>query len=150
MYNAKLRMKTSIHSKVENGKLKTNRKALSEAIEQYNGKEITITIQRKKKTRSNLQNAFYWGCVVPIFKAAIYEQWGERQSTQEIHEFLKQNLHFIEKVNESTGEIIRLAKSTTVDSTVDFMVYLEEIRKFGKEWFGIDVPEPNEQISIEL
>ena len=42
-------MKTSIHSKVENGKLKTNRKALSEAIEQYNGKDVTITIQRKKK-----------------------------------------------------------------------------------------------------
>ena len=143
-------MKVSVNCKVENGVIKTNRKALNEAIQQHNGKEVTITIQRKKKTRSNLQNAFYWGCVVPIFKAAIYEQWGEIKSINEVHEFLKQNLHFIEKVNESTGEIIRLAKSTTVDSTVDFMVYLEEIRKFGKEWFNIDVPEPNEQISLEV
>lgn len=143
-------MKVSVNCKVENGVIKTNRKALNEAIQQHNGKEITITIQRKKKTRSNLQNAFYWGCVIPIFKAAILEQWGERKSINEVHEFLKQNLHFTEKVNESTGEIIRLAKSTTVDSTTDFMVYLDEISKFGKEWFNIDVPEPNEQISLEV
>lgn len=143
-------MKVSVNCKVENGVIKTNRKALNEAIQQHNGKEITITIQRKRKTRSNSQNAFYWGCVIPIFQLAILEQWGERKSINEVHEFLKQNLHFTEKVNESTGEIIRLAKSTTVDSTVDFMVYLEEIRKFGKEWFNIDVPEPNEQISLEV
>lgn len=143
-------MKVSINCKVENGVVKTNRKALNEAIQQHDGKEITITIQRKRKTRSNLQNAFYWGCVIPIFQLAILEQWGERKSINEVHEFLKQNLHFTEKVNESTGEIIRLAKSTTVDSTVDFMVYLEEIGKFGKEWFNIDVPEPNEVLEIKF
>lgn len=143
-------MKVSVNCKVENGVIKTNRKALNEAIQQHDGKEITITIQRKRKTRSNSQNAFYWGCVIPIFQLAILEQWGERKSINEVHEFLKQNLHFTEKVNESTGEIIRLAKSTTVDSTTDFMVYLDEISKFGKEWFNIDLPEPNQQIEIEL
>lgn len=143
-------MKVSINCKVENGVIKTNRKALNEAIQQHNGKEVTITIQRKKKTRSNLQNAFYFGVIVKLIQNAIKEQWGERKSIDEVHEFLKQNLHFTEKVNESTGEIIRLAKSTTVDSTTDFMVYLDEISKFGKEWFNIDVPEPNQQIEIDL
>ena len=143
-------MKAIVSSRVENDVLIRNRKLLSETIKQFNGKDITITIEKRKKKRSNEQNKFYFGCVIPIFQNAISEQWGERQSINEVHEFLKQNLHYSEKVNESTREIIRLAKSTTTDSTTDFMAYLEEISKFGKEWFGLDIPEPNQQIEIEL
>lgn len=143
-------MKVIISTKVVNGVVTRNRKILKETIGQFNDKEITITIEKKKKKRSTLQNSFYWGVVIQIFQAAIYEQWGEKHSINEVHEFLKQNLHFSEKVNESTGEIIRLAKSTTTDSTTDFMGYLEEISKFGKEWFNVDVPEPNQQLEIEV
>ena len=32
----------------------------------FEGKEVTVTIERKRRMRSNNQNKFYWGVVIPI------------------------------------------------------------------------------------
>jgi hypothetical protein len=57
-------MRIEIESKVLNGKLETNRELLSDVINSLEGKDIIITIEKKKrKKRSNPQNSFYWGIV---------------------------------------------------------------------------------------
>jgi len=61
-------VKHQIISNVENGILKRNRTLLKQTIESFEGKTIVITIDRAKKTRSNNQNRFYWGVVIPIIQ----------------------------------------------------------------------------------
>jgi hypothetical protein len=144
------RMKVQINSKVENGKLSTNRNSIAKAINEFNGKEVTITIENKIKKRTTPQNRYYWGCMLPILKAAIYETWGEVKSIEEIHNWAKVQFNYVEKINESTGEIIKLAKSTTENNTTEQEIYHEEIRRFAKEWFGVEIPLPNEVLTINL
>lgn len=143
-------MKVSVFSNVESGVLKRNRKALSEVVQQFNGKEIKITIENKRKTRSNAQNRYYWSCIVGSIKQAIKDCWGENMTSEQVHEMLKHELNFKEKVNESTGEIIKVPKSTTENSTTEMEDYHEDCRKFAKEWFNINIALPNEEMEIEF
>lgn len=143
-------MKVTIYTNVVDGVIKRNRKSLAESIKQFNGKEITITIEKKKKKRSNEQNKYYWGVLVILIKNAIRETWGENMTTLQVHEMLKKELNFIEKVNENTGEVIKIAKSTTENSTVDMENYHEDCRKFAKDWFNVEIPLPNEDLTLEL
>jgi hypothetical protein len=143
-------MKIEIISKVVNGRLERNRSLIEKAIASFEGKDIVLTIQRKRKKRSNLQNNFYWGCIIPIVQLAIREHWGEHQSINDVHFFLKQKFNYVEKVNEQSGEVVNLPKSTTLNTTVEQEEYYDKIRAFAKEWFNTDIPYPNEQIQIEL
>ena len=143
-------MKTIINTSVQNGKLNRNRKALQKAVEQEEGREIVITIERKKKKRSSLQNAYYWGCLINMVRIGIKDATGHNSSIDEVHNYLSGKFHTTEIVNKTTGEIDVMPKSTTEDTTVQFEEYQLECRAWAKEWLGIDIPLPNEQIEIEL
>lgn len=140
--------KISIISKIENGSPKRNRSIISDAFASFEGKEIKITIERKRKVRSNPQNAYYYGVVVELLKQAIRKEWGEIWNSEKCHELLKNRFLYFEKINEDTGEIIKLPKSTTECTTSEFEDYMTECREFLLEWFGVTVPLPNEQISL--
>jgi hypothetical protein len=55
-----------------------------------------------------------------------------------------------EVVNTKTGEILTVGLSTATLTTVEFEEFLDKCRKFIFEWFGINVPLPNEQMEMEL
>lgn len=142
--------KIQIISTVENGNLKRNRKLIRDAICGFEGKTITLTIARKFKERTSPENRYYFGVVVSILQNCINEEWGEVWSKEKCHELLKSKFLFTEKYNEDTGEIIQLPKSTTECTTVEFEEFLEECRRFIKEWFNTDVPLPNEELEIDF
>ncbi|MCA9496799.1 MAG: hypothetical protein KC589_07670 [Nanoarchaeota archaeon] len=142
--------KISINSNVENGLLKSNKKAIRTAIESFEGKQIRITIERKRKVRSTPQNRYYWGVVIPLIQSSFVDTWGERKTKEEIHEFLKREFQFTEYVNENTGEIIKVGKSTTENTTVEFEEFMDDCRNFAQEWFGVIIPLPNEQMELEI
>jgi len=139
-----------INSNVVNGVLKRNRTRIQDAIKCFEGKEITITIKRKRKTRSNNQNAYYWSVLVPLMVHGVKNEWGEIWSNEKAHEFFKMHFLFYEKINELTGEVLKLPKSTTENTTVEMEEYHGQIREFLKEWFAIDAPLPNEEIKLNL
>jgi len=143
-------MKVSVNSKIVNNRCSTNVKAINKAFEQFNGKDVTITIEKKKKKRSEMQNAYYWGVIIQLIKLAFKEQNGDIYTNLEVHEMLKIQLHFKELVNKETGEIIKIGTTTTTDSTVQFEEYEEDCRRWASEWLNIQIPLPNEQIEIEL
>tara|TARA_R110000868_G_scaffold350640_1_gene611890 strand:+ start:330 stop:776 length:447 start_codon:yes stop_codon:yes gene_type:complete len=140
----------SFNSKVLNGKLVSNRKPLNDFIATFEGKEITITVAKKKKKRSNPQNSFYWGVVVPIVKDGLKGN-GILANTEQTHELLKNRFLKIDLANEDTGEVLfQSVKSTSELTTSQFMEYLAEIQQFSAEFLGVQIPEPNEQINIQL
>ena len=134
---------------VKNGNLSRNRNIIKKAISNFEGKTITITIKLSKKTRSNNQNSYYWGVILPIWKDILFNEWGEIFSTDETHEFLKFNCNYIEKVNEATGEVVRVSKSTKDNSTTDQEMFHLNARQLALEMFNVEIPEPNEQLTIK-
>jgi hypothetical protein len=143
-------MKVELHTSVSNGVFKRNRNLVLQAIKSFEGKEVIIILDKPKKKRSNNQNAYYWSVLVPITQKAISDTWGEVWSIHKTHEYLKENFCFREKVNEDTGQVIKVPKSTTENTTTEMEVYHLEIRKHLLEWFGIDAPEPNQDLKLEI
>ena len=142
--------KIQIQTSVVNGRFKRNRNIVLDAINSFEGKDLLITFEKLIKKRSNNQNAYYWGVLIPILQNCFREHWGEIWSKKKTHDFCKMQFNFIEKVNESTGEIVRVPKSTTENTTTAQEELHSEIRKFIFEWFDINVPLPDEGITLEL
>jgi hypothetical protein len=139
--------KIQINSSVKDGVLATNRKHIADIIKSFNGENIVITIEKRKKKRSNNQNAFYW-LVIDIMRDGFNNTLGENVGVQEVHEFLKNRFLFKEIVNENIGEVVKMPKSTTELSTIEFEEYLDNIRAFGLEFLGITIPYPNDQVEL--
>ncbi len=142
----KLQIQTSVNS----GRFKRNRNIVLEAINSFEGKDLLITFEKVGKKRSNNQNAYYWGVLIPILQSCIKNSWGEIWSKEKSHDFFKMQFNFIERINESTGEILRVPKSTTENTTTAQEELHIEIRNFISEWFDVNVPLPNENLTLEL
>lgn len=140
----------SIISSVKNGKLVRNRNKIQDIIQAFENQDVEITIKKKRKTRSNPQNRYYWSCVVPITTECIKEAFGEVWTNEKTHEFLKAKFLFHESINHNTGEVVQTPKSTTECSTVEFEEYILQIRQFLLEYFNTDCPEPNSEITLNL
>lgn len=143
-------MKYEIRSNVINGNLKRNRNLILDALKSFEGQEITITLQKAKKRRSNPQNSFYHAVCVPIMQQCLKDA-GYLMTLEQTHEMLK--LRFLKEsilVNEQTAEYIERIKSTTELSTIEFMEYILDIQKFAIEYFNTEIPDPNQNITLSL
>jgi hypothetical protein len=141
-------MKYEIRTNVINGNLKRNRNLILNALEAFEGQEVILTIQKAKKRRSNPQNSFYHGVVIPIMQQCLKDA-GYLMTNESVHEMLK--LRFLKEsilVNEETGEYLERIKSTTELSTTDFIEYIMEIQKFAVEYFNTEIPSPNEELNL--
>ena len=140
----------TINSRVESGKLAQNVAKINDEIRRHEGKFIEITIKRKQKRRSIPENRYYFGVVIQIWKDLIYDEWGETWSSEQTHEFLKSHCNFKEMPNKATGEIINIPLSTADLKTVEFEEYLEKCRRLAYDFFNVQIPLPNEQLTLEL
>ena len=136
-------------SKVVNGKLIRNRAKVKQVIQSFEGKEIELIVKRKTNQRSNQQNAYYFGVVIPITIQAIENEWGESWDIEKAHNLYKSLFLYEEKVNPETSEIIKVPSSSTENTTTKQEVFHTQCRNFLKEWFNVEVPLPNEEIVFE-
>jgi len=143
-------MNYEIRSEVKNGTLTRNTNLIKDAIQTFEGKQIVIKIEKAKKKRSTQQNRFYYGVIIPIVQNCLKEA-GHIMTNESTHDLIK--LKFLKEalfVNEETGEVIERIKSTTELSTSQFMDLLEEINNFTFEYFGVSLPSPNEDLTLNL
>jgi len=134
---------------VSDGTLKLhNRKLFDTLLCQFNGKDVIIKIQKQKKIRSNYQNRYYFGVVIPIIQQGLFDVQAEWLSVDDVHAFLKQNFNYKELVNKRTGEVVAVAKTTADLATIEFEEYLDRCRAFADEFLNIIIPMPNEQVKI--
>jgi hypothetical protein len=142
--------KVQIISKVIDNKITRNRKALEKAVAEFNGKEIVITIEKKSKKHSDNQRGYYFGVIVNLVRLAILETWGDKLTSAEVHEILKLNCNWTERINKDTGEVIKIPQSIKQHTTSDQEDYHVNCRQWAEEWFNIEIPLPNEQIEIKV
>ena len=137
-------------SKVKDGNARiVRRKDFDELIKSFEGKELTITIEKKKNNRSILQNNYYWGVVIPMLREGMKEH-GMNVTKEECHELMKHKFCIKEIVNEKTGEIMKYAGSTTELTTIDFMELVQNIQQFAAEFLAVNIPSPGEEMIIDF
>lgn len=117
---------------------------------------ITMTFFGMPKLRTDDQNAYYWAVVVPLVTAGFILQGnnfriGSHRDYMIIHDMLKDM--FIPE-----GDMVlwdRLGnkygikhKTTTALDTRAFMKYLNDIKRWSFDCLGVDIPQPNERMTI--
>lgn len=137
--------KAKINSKVVNGKLAINRSLIAKTIKLLEGEEVTITIEKKFNKRSNNQNAFYWGVLIPIICELLQDATGIYFSSDEAHDVLKSNCNFKELISEATGEVTKIPITTTELTTLEWLQFIEKVEHFVFDYFSVILPKPDDQ-----
>jgi len=126
--------------KVENGKVSFDDvPKMNHNIQQFDGQEIRMTIERKPKQRnmrSTNQNSYYWGVILAI----LGDHCG--LTTEEMHDTLKAK--FLSKRVEISGYDLTVVQSTTDLDTAGFEAYLSTVRMWASIELGCYIPLPNE------
>lgn len=145
-------MKIEITTSVVNGLFKRNRNLVLNAIKTFNNKDVVISFSKPKKNRSNNQNRYYWGLVLPLIQNGLLEATGELRSVDNIHYKILLPLFAPtnEIVNKDTGECITERLTSSDLTTTQFCEYIIEIQKWSAEFLGIDIPSPNEENLLNL
>lgn len=139
-----------IDTRVEDGIFRQNRSLIVDAIKLFEGAYVKLSIRKQYKKRTENQNDFYWAVWVPIFQKLIMDEWQEFKTPLEVHEMLKQNCNYVEKVSENTGEIIKISKSTTELSTYEWeKEFKNKVKQLALDFFNTALPEPDTQLKIE-
>lgn len=94
--------------------------------------------------RSNQQNRYYFGLVVPLVQQGI-KDLGTELTKEETHEFLKARFNLSDLTNKETGESISIPISTTRLNKEQFGEYIEKIQRFASEFLNVVIPDPGVQ-----
>ena len=139
--------KIEIITSISNNVFKRNRNLVLNAIKYFNDKDVVITFSKPKKSRSNNQNRFYWGVVLPLVQNGLLDATGELRSVDNIHYKILLPLFapLNEIVNKDTGECISERLTSSEMTTAQFMEYIMEVQKWSAEFLSIDIPNPNEE-----
>jgi len=108
---------------------------------------VTIEVKMKKRVRSDVQNAYYWGVVVAMIVERLREL-GHDVDRDLTHEFLKGRFLYTELTDPTSGEVMKIPRKTSELATDEFIVYIEQVKQFAAETLDIYIPDPNEQLEI--
>ena len=136
--------KFMVQCKISGGKLNGYAsEAIRKFIESNEGKNIEVVIKRKRAKRSDRQNRYYWGVVIPIVHGE-FRNLGHNLNPEEVHFFLKQKFNY-KMVCSPDGELIgEVPKSTAELNKHEFMEYIDKVIQWAAEILNITIPQPNE------
>lgn len=136
--------------KVTNGVLKIhNRKLFDKEIASFEGKEVQIKVEKKKKFRSSPQNRYFHSILKIIREGLRDAGFNEFRTDEQVKDLIKYKFLIVTETNEQ-GEFIGRVKSTTELSTSEFMDFIAEIQIWATEFLNIYIPEPNEILTLDL
>ena len=130
----------------EQGKLSLyHENSFREDLRAFNGLDIEIVLRSVGK-RSNRVNRYYWGAVIPIIRTTLYEL-GIKLSSEGVHDLLK--FKFIKQELVTTdGEVINTIGRSSELNTQEFTDYIKNIQQWSAEYLGIEIPDPNKQLTL--
>lgn len=141
-------MKLTLDIQVRDTKITFGRDTLAQYVKSLPDGYYKVSIEKESRKRGIQQNKYYWGCVVPIVRQGLLDV-GIRMDTDEVHNLLKYRFLVVEHVTQD-GEVVKSIGHTRDLSTVEFMDYLAQIQQWSSEFLGVSIPDPNEQVTMEL
>ena len=101
--------------------------------------DVDIIIKKHSEKRTNKQNRYYWGTVIPI----LADYFGH-DNAEDMHNDLKEK--FIPLIESKIQPGKMIAGSTTKLSTIEFFSaedsYVEKICRWAAVEYGIAIPPP--------
>jgi len=145
-------MKLELNGHIDNeGKFTiANRLRLQEWCRLNKGKNVVVCFKRKGSQRSNPQNRYYWGVVIKEISIRLRDLGYLHLEDNDVHEMMKIKFCFEREINENTGEVLDIPKSTTSLTTTEFCEYMDRIRDWAQEFLGIYIPSPNENLQFDF
>lgn len=137
--------------KITDGILKlTNKQGFANDLHDYEGKEVRLTLEAKRK-RSNKLNAYFHAVIVPIVKQALLDAgWREAKSDEWVKDFIKFHCLVQEYTNPETGEVIKSLGKTSELTDGEFCDLIARCQQWAAEFLNTYIPDPNQQTEIEL
>lgn len=107
------------------------------------GKNVRITVEEIKRRRSDRQNRYYWGCVIPMVTEMFLDA-GNSIDGEQVHEFLKDRVGSLKDlISDPHGVIHSVIRSSKTLTTTEWEEFMERVRAWAAE-FGCMIPAPNE------
>lgn len=122
---------------------------LTDWIKGNKGKNVELEIKVKRKRRSNPQNRYYWGVIVPAFYQIFLKAGMEMDCLEQAHEILKDIFNRMDICNDD-GEVVSVVKSTTKNDTFEQEEYHEKCRMWASKFWGVRIPLPNEDAEFNF
>ncbi len=128
-----------VQARIESGALKVSgRKFFAAAMKSLPDGPYDLILQPFEETRRGRQNRWLWAvCYKEIAKETGY-------SVDDVHDLMKLRHNAGTVVDPSTGEEVKIGKTTTKLNVQEFSDYIEAVMLDGAEWCGISWPEPRE------
>src|SRR3990167_3883194 len=113
-------------------------KEFSAGLKRHPGKRFYLTATTKRSLNQN--NTYWW------WMEMLAEHIGE-ENKETVSNQLKMHCGFWnEFVNEKTGEIFKVLKSTADASVSEMKIFMEKIQVFVQEFYNFVLPEPDSQM----
>ena len=143
-------MRLYYHGKVQDGKIILPRNRMQKELPQvFEGKPIRITVEQNKVKRSDQQNRYYWGVVLPFVRDGFIDLGNNLQRNGEsiilIHKLMKNK--FLDNgiaIADVNGEVHATEPTTSTLNKEDFSAYVEQIKQWAHEYLNIYIPDANE------
>jgi len=143
-------MNLDIYTRVNNNKLpQKHSDEIKKFIEANDGKMINIVIKRAKSKRSDNQNRYYWGVIIPILTEA-FKDLGHRINKDECHHVLKSMFNYKDLANQDGEFVAKIGQSTAGLNKTEFIEYIDKIIEWSAEILNIQIPLPNEQTTLNF
>lgn len=102
-----------------------------------------VEVARYRPRRSDQQNKWYWGVIMPMAAHALTESQGETFDPETAHQFFKALFLSRPVVDRRSGELLtNIVGSSAVLDTARYTEYVEQVRQWMAEYLGVVVPDP--------
>lgn len=109
-----------------------------------------IKAERKDK-RSNQQNRYLHGIMLPIVRDALKEAgWNNIKTIEDAKDFIKIKFLKYDLANEHTGEVVEMYRNTSGLTKLQFSELVQDVQIWLDEYFSIELPLPGQQTMFNL
>lgn len=125
-------------------------KAVATALRNIEGKRVIVSLREHKRKRSNNQNRYYWGVVIPLV-LEMFTDAGNDTTAEEVHEFLKEYVGgstFVRLLVTPDLKRRSVVRSSTTLTTDEWESFMEMVRAWAAT-MGCQIPLPNENLIIQ-
>lgn len=140
------------YTRLEDGRFVS--RAVQQRMKELEGQRVEVMLRPRRSYRTLPQNNYYWGVVVHLIADHMRElgvegPHGGPITDQQVHELMAARfLRRSQLVNPDTGEYIDVVVSTSSLTKSEFADYVEQVKSWAMDTFGLEIPAPNEQLSL--
>lgn len=117
--------------------------AWEEALRTWPHSILWVALQDEKRVRTNAQNAYWWGVVLPVIGQCWQhqKQWPAPPATATVHDALMRAVFGV--MDTPVGPARRSSRELTVE---EFTQLIDWTRTYAWETYRVRIPEANEAV----